>query len=108
MAAKVRVAVAGMGVQGRRHLEALLKRPDVAVVGICDVSDRALREAPGGIRRFTTIQNLLNEVPRVDGAVLALPHHAHAESFTECALAGVHVLKEKPLARSREEAQQFV
>ncbi|MDH7461716.1 Gfo/Idh/MocA family oxidoreductase [Chitinophagaceae bacterium 26-R-25] len=43
--ANVRLALLGTGLRGQNHLELLLKRNDVDVVAICDVSERMLTSA---------------------------------------------------------------
>ena len=43
--AKVRMAIIGTGLRGQDHLELLLRRNDVDLVAICDVSDVMLAAA---------------------------------------------------------------
>ena len=43
--AKVRLALLGTGLRGQNHLELLLRRSDVDLVAICDVSDVMLASA---------------------------------------------------------------
>jgi len=40
---KVKIAVIGVGLRGQNHLDLLLRRDDVDVIAICDVSDRMLQ-----------------------------------------------------------------
>lgn len=40
---RVKIAVIGVGLRGQNHLDLLLRRDDVDVVAICDVSDRMLQ-----------------------------------------------------------------
>src|SRR5688572_27356825 len=42
---KVQVAIIGVGLRGQNHLELLLRRNDVDVVAICDISDVMLAAA---------------------------------------------------------------
>ncbi len=46
--------------------------------------------------------------PRVSAVVIATPHHLHAQLAREALLAGKHVLVEKPIALSLEEARGLV
>lgn len=39
---KVRIGIIGVGLRGQNHLELLLRRNDVEVISICDISDRML------------------------------------------------------------------
>jgi predicted dehydrogenase/flavin reductase (DIM6/NTAB) family NADH-FMN oxidoreductase RutF len=45
---------------------------------------------------------------RVEALSLALPHHIHAEAAIEAAHAGKHVLVEKPIARTLDEADAMI
>lgn len=46
--------------------------------------------------------------PRVDAVVLALPHHQHAEAARKALDAGKHVLVEKPLATTIDDARELI
>lgn len=46
--------------------------------------------------------------PQIDAVYIALPNHLHERWTRQAALAGKHVLCEKPLARSASEAQQML
>src|SRR2546430_8163667 len=45
---------------------------------------------------------------KVDGVVIALPHHLHFRVALDCLRAGVHVLCEKPLAESAAEVAELL
>lgn len=45
---------------------------------------------------------------RIDGAIIATPHHLHAPIGLKCLEHGVHVLCEKPMAEKRSEAEKMV
>ena len=44
-APRVRIAILGTGLRGQSHINLLLRRDDVDIVGICDVDDRMLARA---------------------------------------------------------------
>ncbi|MBF9255694.1 Gfo/Idh/MocA family oxidoreductase [Pontibacter sp. 172403-2] len=48
---KVKIGVIGVGLRGQNHLDLLLRRDDVDVVAICDVSDRMLQMSKDIIRK---------------------------------------------------------
>ena len=50
-AAKIRVAIIGVGLRGQNHLDLLLRREDVDVVAICDIDDRMLSISKGMISK---------------------------------------------------------
>ncbi|MFJ2808047.1 Gfo/Idh/MocA family oxidoreductase [Kitasatospora sp. NPDC087271] len=43
----------------------------------------------------------------LDFVIVAVPHHAGRAAIEECAVRGVHVLKEKPFATSLPEAREL-
>ncbi|MEK7199064.1 MAG: twin-arginine translocation signal domain-containing protein, partial [Bacteroidota bacterium] len=42
---KVKIGIIGVGLRGQNHLELLLRRKDVEVAAICDISERMLASA---------------------------------------------------------------
>ena len=99
----LRWAIIGAGGMGRWHVNALLKRDDVQVVAACDVNSQALESLPEGVARFTDWTKLV-ESTDLDGASVILPHHLYPEVVGTLLHRGVHVLKEKPFARSLDDA----
>lgn len=45
---------------------------------------------------------------RLDGLVVALPHHAYTERWSELTNLSLPILKEEPLARTYDEAVKFL
>lgn len=85
---KVKIALIGTGLRGQNHLELLLRRSDVDLVAICDVSDAMLTTAKGIITKsgkkmpqVYTGDNYawkrLLEKEKLDGVVIATPWEWH-------------------------------
>jgi predicted dehydrogenase len=108
VALKRRVAVAGFGSIGKRHVRLLLERDDVAVeVYEPDASTRAAAEAMfGGLTTHDSFDDLLDSAP--DVVWLASPTHLHASQSIDALAAGAHVFCEKPMTYSVEEAKSVV
>jgi predicted dehydrogenase len=108
------VAVIGTGSVARAHIEALRALPSVAWPSAVEprlqvlCSRRAERAAEGaerwGFARWTTDWRNAVEDGDVDLVVLTTPNDLHAEPAMAALAAGKHVLCEKPLARTADEA----
>ncbi|MEP7181091.1 MAG: Gfo/Idh/MocA family oxidoreductase [Betaproteobacteria bacterium] len=97
---EVRIAVAGAGVIGLRHIEEIRKSRSTALAAIVDVAPKAAdvaREA--GVPLFGSLAELF-ATGRPDGVVLATPNRLHVEQGLECMAAGVPALIEKPVAHT--------
>ncbi|KPK79549.1 MAG: hypothetical protein AMS25_12185 [Gemmatimonas sp. SM23_52] len=88
------------------HLPILAQLDGTSVTAVCDID---IAKAETVAERFqiaaaySSIEELL-EHPDLDSVIVCTPNHVHAE-HTELALqAGLHVLCERPLATSREQA----
>ena len=97
---KVRIAVAGAGLIGRRHLEEIQRSSSAEPASIVDPFPAAAEVAREfGVPLYSSLAELF-ERDRPDGVILATPNQLHADGGLECVEAGVPVLVEKPLADS--------
>jgi predicted dehydrogenase len=105
---KVRIAVAGAGMIGKRHSEELLASPSADLAAIVEPTaigpETALQYR---VQRYSTLEQLFRLDPP-DGVILATPIWAHAEGALSCVAAGIPVLVEKPIADSIEAATMLV
>ncbi len=106
-AAKLRVAVVGVGYLGRFHALIYSRMPDVELVGVVDAShDRARAvAAEAGCAAFPQIADLLDLVDAVSVVVPTTAHLIAAEPFLS---KGIHVLIEKPIAATLAEGAEIV
>jgi predicted dehydrogenase len=101
-ASKVRIAVAGAGQIGKRHIEWILKSDACALVAIADPAPAASGFAQGlGVPVYASLSELLAR-ERPDGVILASPNQMHVDQALECIAAGVPTLVEKPVAHTLE------
>src|SRR3954453_22558409 len=108
MNAKVRIAVAGAGLIGRRHVEEVDASPVATLAAIVDPGPVGPELAQKyGVPLHTGITELF-ATDRPDGIVLATPNRLHVGGGLECVAAGVPVLVEKPLADTVEGATRLV
>ena len=103
----VRVGVIGIGNMGWHHARVLSLLKDAELVGVADPDPKRgqLAVEQFGCRWFPSYEDLLGEVEAVCIAVPTLLHHRVGMA---CFNAGVHVLIEKPIAASQEEAAELI
>jgi UDP-N-acetylglucosamine 3-dehydrogenase len=104
-----RVAVIGTGVMGRNHVRVLRELDEVDLVGVADANlDAAIQVAAAhGTHGYGSHQELL-ERERPDAVIVAAPTNNHHAVVMDALAAGCHVLVEKPVAATLEEADQMV
>jgi len=104
---KIRAAVVGVGYLGRFHAQkyaALSQCELTAVVDInAEVASRVAAEL--GTRALTDYRELCGQI---DAVSVVTPTDSHAEIATALLRTGAHVLVEKPIAHSVEQAQQLI
>jgi predicted dehydrogenase len=100
---RVNIAVAGVGVIGRRHVQLLQASTVCDLIAIVDpVPADPAYLASLGVAQFVSLAELFaHQVP--DGVILATPNALHVQQAIECIEADVAVLVEKPVAHSVEE-----
>lgn len=100
------IAVVGCGYWGSNHIRTLAGLGALAAVSDRH-ADRALAKAEEFGVRSEDFETLLAD-PEIDGVVLALPPHHHAEAAMKVIASGKHVLVEKPIALSVADARRVV
>ena len=103
---RMRAGVVGAGHMGQYHILALAELWDVELVAICDTDAERAREIATqyGTRAVETHQELAG---LVDIATVAVPTERHFEVTRDLLEAGVHVLVEKPMTTTLEEAKEL-
>lgn len=101
------VGVIGTGGMGRHHVRLLGQLPGVELVGLHDARPEvaAAVAAEHGARAYASAEEL---ACRAEALVLAIPTVDHAAVGCELLAAGKHLLVEKPLAASLEEADRLL
>jgi len=107
------IRVAGIGVGGifRAHLQGYAALSDLfSLVAVCDVNEAAAQRIADEHRVkkvYTLVEDLLEDGD-FDAVDICLPHDLHALVAIAAAEAGKHVLVEKPMALSMEEADAMI
>jgi len=101
---RLRLAVAGAGLIGRRHIELVQASASCELASIVDPAPAAAALATSvAVPRFDSLAEMF-AASRPDGVIVATPNHLHVEQGIACIDAGVAALIEKPVAHSVAEA----
>ena len=107
MSAPLRLGVVGVGHLGRHHARLLSTMSGVRLVGVVD--DNAARAEEIAAAADTVGHTDWRALDgQVDAVTVAVPTESHLEVAMAFIERGVHVLVEKPLARTVEEADRLV
>jgi 2-hydroxy-4-carboxymuconate semialdehyde hemiacetal dehydrogenase len=110
MAKTIKVALAGAGAFGIKHLDGIKNIDGVEVISLISRELDKTREvaAKYGIGHVTTQLSESLALPEVDAVILCTPTQMHAEQTLACLKAGKHVQVEIPLADSLKGAEEVV
>lgn len=107
---KIRVAIIGCGsIAKHRHLIEYDNNPNVEIVAVCDINVARVNETAEKYhaKAYTNYKDLLAS-ENIDAVSVCLPNYLHAPVSVAALDKGVHVLCEKPMATSSEEAEQMI
>lgn len=107
---KTGFALIGAGLFGERHAQAYSRHHAVDFVAVCDINlERAQQIAERYGARYATddLSRVLAD-PEITAVSIATPDHLHREVAVAAAAAGKHLLVEKPLATTVEDAEAIV
>ncbi len=110
MTKTIRVALAGAGAFGIKHLDGIKNIEGVEVVSLVSRDLEKTREvaAKYGIAHVSTELSDSLALPEVDAVILCTPTQMHADQAMDCMRAGKHVQVEIPLADSLAGAEAVV
>src|SRR5947199_5815424 len=94
---RIRIAVAGAGLIGLRHIEEIRKSRSAELSAIVDPSPNAAEVASRERVPVHRSLDALIATERPDGIILATPNQLHVEQGLQCIAAAIPVLVEKPV-----------
>jgi UDP-N-acetyl-2-amino-2-deoxyglucuronate dehydrogenase len=107
----VRFAIVGTGVAARYHAQAIRACPDAQLVALCrpggEPARAAKAESEFGVPCDTDLDRLLSR-PDVDAVCICTPSGEHARESVAALRSGRHVLVEKPMALTLEDADAMI
>ncbi len=103
----IRTAVVGVGHQGRWHADKFAALEQSELVAVVDADADRCREVAGalGVEAFGSTRDLIG---KVDAVSVATPTRTHFEIVGTLLDNGIHVLVEKPVTATVEEATRLV
>ncbi|MZQ87012.1 gfo/Idh/MocA family oxidoreductase [Paenibacillus sp. 5J-6] len=109
---KIRIGMIGTGGISQVHGRQLLELEEVDIVALSDTSSEnrekfAAKFELEAVKHFTDYKAMLNEC-ELDAVVICSPHTLHFEQATDALNNGLHVLIEKPMTCSSEEAELLI
>ncbi|PID57510.1 UDP-N-acetyl-D-glucosamine dehydrogenase [candidate division KSB3 bacterium] len=103
----LRVGVIGVGHLGQHHARVYAELENCVLAGVADLDVERARLIA---KRHDTMwyKNYTDLCEQVDAVSIAVPTQEHHAIGMECLRRGIHVLIEKPIARTLEEADQLI
>ncbi|MDR1783101.1 MAG: Gfo/Idh/MocA family oxidoreductase [Dysgonamonadaceae bacterium] len=114
---RIKFAVVGCGHIGKRHIEMISRNPEAELVAVCDVAFCPIIEPLTGDSRlrgndkmevFSSLDALLSSNIPLDALNICTPNGLHAPMAIAAIEAGHHVVVEKPMALTSEDAGQIL
>jgi len=109
MSAKLRMGVIGLGM-GQGHARGYQSHPHAELVALCDLDMGRLEAVAaelGVAQTYTDLDEMLTKAD-LDAVSVALPNKLHAPFTIKALRRGLHVLCEKPMARTLREAERML
>ncbi|MCM3112258.1 Gfo/Idh/MocA family protein [Lederbergia lenta] len=107
---KLKVGIIGCGsISKFRHFPEYVANENVEIVAVCDIIEKRAEAAAEklGAEAYTDYEKMLSEAD-IDAVSVCTPNYLHAPMSIAALNAGKHVLCEKPMATSEEEAQAMI
>lgn len=103
----VKIAVLGLN-HGYKFATDAIKIPEIELVAVAGNDElSALRARELNVPMYQNYKDLINECD-LDGVIITLPNRLHREAAELCANKGLHILVEKPIADTVDDAQAII
>lgn len=111
MGETIGIGIVGAGIIGKAHARVFTEDPRTRVVGVCDLAEerarQLARECGAGTAATGSLRDLL-DLPGLSAVSIATPDFDHLTPALAATAAGKHLLCEKPLATTVEDATSIL
>lgn len=108
---KIRFAVVGLGHIGKRHAEMIVRNKECELVALIDLKGKEelnLSNELVDTSFFNSLESFLHSSLDVDVINIATPNGYHATQALQCLEARKHIVVEKPMALTRQDAEKII
>ncbi|MBB4824714.1 putative dehydrogenase [Sporosarcina luteola] len=106
----IHIGIIGLGAIGQRLIQQFSEHENVSIVAVCDQLESLAKDTAnqlGGLQSYTDYKKLIAD-EKVELVYVAVPPKSHHTIVMDVLRAKKHVLCEKPLANSVEEAEEMM
>ncbi|MBD3868860.1 MAG: Gfo/Idh/MocA family oxidoreductase [Acidobacteria bacterium] len=105
----LKIGIIGAGAIAQRNAREAVASGVARLAGVFDVNHKVARNMAKALSApfYPTVESMLAS-PDVDTVLISVPHHLHRPLGVQAAQSGKHVMMEKPVANSLEEADAIL
>ncbi len=108
MVDQLKLGIVGFGWVARDYMVPAIRQSErVVLTAVCSAHTSDMADLPAEVPQFTNLADMLRQTS-VDAVYIATPNHLHGAQAVACLEAGRHVLCEKPMATTPEDAEAMV
>lgn len=104
---KIKCAVIGVGYLGRFHAQKYQALDNAELIAVCDVN-QTICDAVATELNVTGFSDYHALLDKVDAVSIAATTNVHFQIAKDCLLKGIHVLLEKPMTETVEQAEELI
>ena len=101
----LQISLVGCGAIGKRHAQEIIQN-NHKLAAVCDIDMHRAEEVSSmyNCPVFSDINSMIQQVSNIDVVSICTPNYLHAQQSIQCLQSGKHVLCEKPMAISTQDA----
>ena len=105
----IRLGLVGCGRISKNHFDAIAKVDGITLAAVCDIDEARARAAGEhlGVPAYTQLATMLDKA-EIDAVTICTPSGLHSQQGIQVARAGKHVITEKPMSITLEQADALV